>query len=105
MVRAMARSSSSQFSAPEESLGTYVINNGGGLDTGCSYSDLTINLFIPKVLNDSVLDSSGRINSSDLARLQSLGTISGNAQINMPTYDIDAPEIDKVYFKGCILRS
>ena len=99
-MRTMTRSSSSQFTPPKESLGTYVIDSGGGLDTGCSYNDLTINLYIPRVLNNSVLDVSGKINSSDVGRLQSIGTISGSARINMPTYDIDGPEIDKVYFNG-----
>lgn len=100
MMRAMKKSSSSQFIPPKESLGTYVANSGGGLDTGCSYNDLTINLYIPKVLNNGVLDVSGKINSSDVGRLQSIGTISGSVRINMPTYDIDGPEIDKVYFNG-----
>ena len=57
------RTSRSQFTPPKESLGTYVIDSGGG-------------------------------------RLQSIGTISGSVRINMPTYDIDGPEIDKVYFNG-----
>lgn len=98
--RAISSVSSSQFTPPESKLGTYVTSSGSGLDTGCTYTKLAINLYVPNVLNDSVLDHDGKIKSDQVSHLVSLGTIDNRAQLNMPTYDIDGPEVDYVYFNG-----
>lgn len=98
--RAISSVSSSQFTPPESKLGTYVKSSGSGLDTRCTYTKLAINLYVPNVLNDSVLDHDGKIKSDQVSHLVSLGTIDNRAQLNMPTYDIDGPEVDYVYFNG-----
>ncbi|MEI5638827.1 MULTISPECIES: esterase/lipase family protein [unclassified Pseudoalteromonas] len=100
----------SGISPPESKLGTYVIDNGSGLDTGCTYKSegpLRININIPKVLNDSVLHN-GRIDVTKLPDLVAQKVIGSTVMLSMPIFDVDSeysgpdrnPEIDKVSFNG-----
>jgi len=102
--------SSSPFAPPEEKLGTYVVNSGPGLDTGCSYrSDgpLIIHITIPKVVNDTQLDADGKL--KDAAKLIANGVLSAQFTLRFPVYDIDdkantggsfEPEVDRISFNG-----
>lgn len=100
----------SPFTPPTEKLGTYVINAGAGLDTGCTYRSggpLVINLALPKVVADSQLNPDGTLkNATALVNSQ---VISAQATIRFPVFDIDdkadtggviQPEIDRVSFNG-----
>ena len=105
----------SPFQPPEEELGTYVVNSGSGLDTGCTYrggGPLIINLKIPKVVNDTQLDGDGKLKNAQ--KLIDNGVISAQAVIRFPVYDIDdkavtdgtyAPEIDRVSFNGVFQKN
>ncbi|OEE67051.1 hypothetical protein A1OO_14915 [Enterovibrio norvegicus FF-33] len=105
------RSSSSGIAPPKETLGTYVLNSGGGLDTGCTYKSggpLIIKLPVPNVVNEAVLQSDGTIDPGKLANMQSQSVIGAKARISMPVFDIDSsanvpginPEVDVVSFNG-----
>lgn len=100
----------SPFQPPEEKLGTYVVNSGPGLDTGCTYRSggpLVIRLRIPKVVNDSQLNGDGTLkNAAELVRNR---VLSAQAVLRFPVFDIDdkantggqyAPEVDRVSFNG-----
>jgi triacylglycerol lipase len=100
----------SPFAPPEEKLGTYVINSGSGLDTGCTYrggGPLVIRVNVPKVVADSQINADGTLkNPSELVRNK---VISAQASIRFPVFDIDdkaapggnlAPEVDRVSFNG-----
>jgi hypothetical protein len=54
----------SPFQPPEEKLGTYVIDSGSGLDTGCTYrggGPLSIKLKVPATMNPQELNSDGTL--------------------------------------------
>lgn len=99
----------SPFQPPEEKLGTYVINAGSGLDTGCTYrggGPLVIRLTVPKVVNDAQLNADGTLkNAAQLVRDK---VLSAQATVRFPVFDIDdkavvsgiAPEVDRVTFNG-----
>jgi len=105
----------SPFEPPEEELGTYVVNSGSGLDTGCTYrggGPLVIKLKVPKVVNDKALGSDGKL--LEAQKLIDNGVISAQAVIRFPVYDIDdkavtdgtyAPEIDRVSFNGVFQKT
>jgi len=101
---------SSPFAPPEEKLGRYVVDNGPGLDTGCSFrgqGPLIIQLTVPATMNPNELNADGTL--KDPQKLIQNKVIGSQAKITFPTYDIDdqavtdgtyAPEIDKIYFNG-----
>jgi triacylglycerol lipase len=100
---------SSPFQPPDEGLGKYVINQGAGLDTGCTFSSgspLIINLFVPAVVNDARIDSNGTL--IDAADLVNKGRINAQAALRFPVFDIDSnanipgfqPEVDKISWNG-----
>ena len=101
---------SSPFPPPQEKLGTYVINAGAGLDTGCTYrggGPLVIRLTLPKVVNDTQLNSDGTL--KDAAAMVRNRVLSAQATLRFPVFDIDdkavtdgtfAPEVDLVTFNG-----
>lgn len=100
----------SPFQPPEEKVGTYVINSGAGLDTGCTYrggGPLVIKLKVPKVVADAQIGSDGKLLKP--AELVANKVLSAQAVIRFPVYDIDDkavtdgtyfPEIDRVSFNG-----
>ncbi len=107
---------SSPFDPGEEALGTYLVNSGPGLDTGCvfrSSSPLLISLPVPQVINPAVLNSDGTIKSSKIAQLIKDGVIGSKAVISFPVYDIDdkanvteiEPEVDEIYFNGELIKT
>jgi triacylglycerol lipase len=101
---------SSPFPPPTERVGTYVVNSGAGLDTGCTYrggGPLIIRLRIPKVVADAQLNPDGTLRNP--AQLVADQVLSAQAVIRFPVYDIDDlavtdgtyfPEIDRVSFNG-----
>lgn len=100
---------SSPFQPPDEGLGKYVINQGAGLDTGCTFSSgspLIISLFVPAVVNDERIDPDGKL--IDAADLVNKGTIGAQAALRFPVFDIDSnaninglqPEVDKISWNG-----
>lgn len=92
------RAGSSPFNPPEESDTTFVVDSGGGLDTGCTFRSGGPLRF--EVLVDRAFSA------ADIDRLKQSGKISDRAVLRMPAYDIDfdgggssyAPERDRVYF-------
>ncbi len=106
-------SASSGISPPKEKLGTYVVDSGPGLDTGCTFKSggpLVIELSVPQVVNDSVLIN-GKIDPEKVNHLVSEQIVSANVQISMPVFDVDSsasipgrnPEIDQVSFNGKVV--
>lgn len=101
----------SPFKPPKEELGTYVVDSGPGLDTGCTFRSggpLMIRLNIPKVVNENMLNTDGTLLKSAAAEMVRSGILSAQATLSFPVYDIDdkastsgfAPEIDRVSFNG-----
>lgn len=104
----------SPFDPPEEDFGKYVINSGGGLDTGCTYRSggpLIIRLAIPSPVNKNELNGDGTL--KDPQRLIGSGVLSDKATVRFPVYDIDddaniqdvAPEVDRVSFNGTFIKT
>jgi len=100
----------SPFKPPDEKLGVYVVNQGGGLDTGCTFRSggpLIIQLPVPVVVNPNQLNGDGTlINATHLIKNKVLGA---QAVLRFPLYDIDSganisppyqPEMDDVSFNG-----
>ncbi len=96
---------SSPFDPPEENDTNFVVDTGGGLDTGCTFRDGSPLVFNIKV--DRVLDDANR------NKLKANGLISETATIRMPAYDVDFdafvppynPERDIVTFNGHVVPS
>lgn len=100
---------SSPFEPPEKELGVFVINQGPGLDTPCTYRSggpLLVDIPIPAVVNPLRIDSNGYlINVSELIANNVIGP---NAIIRFPVFDIDSsanlpdgePEVDRLTFNG-----
>lgn len=92
---------SSPFDPPEENDTTFVVDQGPGLDTGCTFRNggpLIFNIEIDRVVGD-------------VATLKSNGLISATARFEMPAFDVDfdanvppyAPERDRVSFNGNVV--
>lgn len=92
---------SSPFDPPEENDQTFVVDQGGGLDTGCTFRSGGPLIFSIKV--DRVV--------GDVAKLKTNGMISEKAVLRMPAFDVDfdavvppyAPERDRVFFNGNVV--
>lgn len=105
-----AAQTTSPFTPPSEKLGTYVINSGAGLDSGCTFrggGPLLIKLKVPAIVNPKEIDSNGKLVNPQ--KLVNNGILSAKATIRFPVYDIDdkavtdgtyAPEIDRISFNG-----
>lgn len=105
-----AAQTSSPFAPPTEKLGTYVVDSGPGLDTGCTYrggGPLVIKLKVPAIINPKELNPDGTLKNPQ--KLVNNGILSAQATIHFPVYDIDdkavtdgtyAPEVDRVSFNG-----
>ena len=96
---------------PKETLGTYVIDTGPGLDSGCTYRSggpLLIDVPVPPVVNSSEIGADGFL--KDPAKLIASKVIGATAYIRFPAYDVDdkatgltagqSPEVDKISFNG-----
>ena len=91
---------SSPFNPPEHNDSTFVVDTGGGLDTGCTFRSGGPLVF------DVPVDRA--FTAADVAELKQKGLIAANAVVRMPAYDIDfdggggvyAPERDRVTFNG-----
>lgn len=105
---------SSPFEPPESDLGVFVVNSGGGLDTGCTFRSggpLIINVPIPAVVNPLRIDGNG--NLTNVQQLIKDKVIGAFAVIRFPVFDIDneavvtgaAPEIDAVSFNGTFQKN
>lgn len=99
MVQSSAHFGSSPFDPPERNDSTFVVDTGGGLDTGCTFRNggpLVFEVLVDRAFED------------DVQKLKSEGRISEKAVIRMPAFDIDftgggtrfAPERDRVFFNG-----
>ena len=104
-------SGSSPFNPPHEDDTLFVLDSGGGLDTGCTYrggGPLRINVRVKRhvgpVGGDGLL--------SDPQGMVQRGLISPKAKIILPVFDIDVngapgapPEVDRIFFNGHALGS
>lgn len=99
-------SGSSPFSPRDEDDTLFVVDTGGGLDTGCTFrggGPLRIQLKVKRYVGDVGAD--GRL--SDPGTMISRGYISPKAKIRFPAFDIDVngapgfpPEVDRIFFNG-----
>lgn len=95
---------SSPFAPPKRNDSTFVVDQGPGLDTGCTFRSGGPLRF--EILVDRALE-----NASDVSKLKEQGLISDKATIRMPAYDIDfdggggsyAPERNRVFFNGRVV--
>jgi pimeloyl-ACP methyl ester carboxylesterase len=105
---------SSPFTPPEEKLGLYVQNSGGGLDTGCTFRSggpLIIRFPIPATMHHDQVRADGTLANAGL--LVGNGVIGAQAVLRMPVFDIDssgggqgvAPEVDAVTFNGVFKKT
>lgn len=84
--------SSPWFEPPDDYR--FVRDVGGGLDTGCSYADLYIDLPVSRYFGHTV---GGRIDPA----LVEAGHVAPTAYLVLPALDIDTPfEVDNVYLNG-----
>ena len=99
--RALGRVQSSPFPPPEANDQTFVIDDGPGLDTGCTFRSggpLVFSIKVNRVVGD-------------VAQLLANDMISENAVLRMPAFDVDfdanvppyAPERDRVSFNGNVV--
>ena len=105
---------SSPFQPPAEGLGRYVINSGGGLDTGCTYRSggpLIIRFAIPSVVHPDYIRPDGTlVNASTLI---ANGVIGSQAILRMPVFDIDSSaatsgfsrEVDRLSLNGVFKKT
>ena len=97
-VQQLSHFGSSPFDPPEENDQTFVVDQAGGLDTGCTFHSGGPLVFSIKV--DRVV--------GDVAKLKANGMILENAMLRMPAFDVDfdapvtgfAPERDRIFFNG-----
>lgn len=105
---------SSPFAPPEEKLGTYVVDGGPGLDTGCTFRNggpLLIQLPVPTVVNPAEIGADGRLR--DPNKLVQAGVIGAQVTIRFPVFDIDSgavvsgiqPEVDRITFNGRFIKT
>lgn len=113
ITRGVAGPTSSPFTPPEEKLGTYVVNGGQGLDTGCTFRNggpLIIQLAVPAVVNPAEIGSDGRLR--DPNKLIQSGVLGAQVNIRFPVFDIDSnavvsgiqPEVDRITFNGRFIK-
>jgi len=107
---AVGAQTSSQFEPPVETLGTYVLNSGPGLDTGCTFRSggpLIVQIPVPAIVNPMEIGADGFLINPQ--KLIDNKVVSSEAIIGFPVFDIDsgantggqfAPEIDNVSFNG-----
>lgn len=99
--QASIRCGSSPFNPPEMNDTTFVVDCGGGLDTGCTFRDgspLVFNIEVTRVVGD-------------VDKLKANGLISEMATLQMPAFDVDFfggggqfnPERDRVRFNGNVV--
>ena len=92
---------SSPFAAPEPDDQTFVVDDGPGLDTGCTFrggGPLVFTIEVDRVVGD-------------VAQLKANDMISEEAVLRMPAFDVDfdanipgiAPERDRVSFNGNVV--
>lgn len=92
---------SSPFAAPKDNDTTFVVDCGGGLDTGCTFrggGPLVFNIKVDRVVGD-------------VQNLKANGLISETATLKMPAFDVDFfggggifnPERDRVSFNGNVV--
>lgn len=105
---------SSPFPPPKEDMGKYVMNSGGGLDTGCTYRSggpLLVRFKVPAPVNETQLNPDGTL--KDPGRLIADKVVGAKAKISFPVYDIDdkantggnyAPEIDRLSWNGSFIK-
>lgn len=105
---------SSPFPPPTEKLGTYVVDSGSGLDTGCTFRSggpLLIRLIVPATMNSEELNADGTL--KDPSKLITNKVIGNKMKISFPVYDIDdkavtsgfSPEIDRISFNGDFVKT
>jgi hypothetical protein len=92
--------STSPFPAPEKTEQTFVIDDGSGLDTGCTFRSggpLRIRLPIDRHIGD-------------VARLRAGGLVPATVRLEMPAFDVDTagapgfpPERDRVSVNGNVV--
>jgi len=100
----------SRIEPPKEKLGVIVVDQGAGLDTGCSFRSegpLVINVPIPAVVNENEINAGGKLKDPNkLIRNQVIGS---KAHIIFPGWDVDDkatpnssmnPEVDTITFNG-----
>ena len=99
---------SSPFAPPDPTDTTFVVDQGRGLDTGCTFRsrgplvfEIKVTRFVGEVNADGTL--------KDPATLIANGIVSDTATLNMPAFDVDfttsipppfQPERDKILFNG-----
>lgn len=95
---------SSQFQPKTPTDRRFVVNGGGGLDTGCTFRSggpLRIELPIARVVGET--DGEGRL-SNPVGLIQNGIVPKGYVTLSMPAFDVDTggspPEVDVVYFNG-----
>ena len=96
-----ARFGSSPFDPPEANDTTFVVDQDGGLDTGCTFRGGGPLVFSVRI---------GRV-VGDVAKLKQNNMISATAELRMPAFDIDFdgggsgfnPERDRVTFNGNVV--
>lgn len=105
---------SSPFPPPDEDMGKYVKNSGGGLDTGCTFRSggpLIVRITVPAPVNKTQLNADGTL--KDPAALVAAKVVGQRAKISFPVYDIDdkavvpgiAPEIDRLSWNGDFIKT
>lgn len=99
---------SSPFSPPDETDTTFVVDQGTGLDTGCTFRSegpLVFQIKIGRYVGD--INADGTLKDPDT--LIANGVVSNTATLRMPAYDVDFsasmsppyyPERDRVLFNG-----
>jgi triacylglycerol lipase len=114
LVVPAAAQTTSPFIPPQEKLGTYVLNSGGGLDTGCTFRSggpLIVRFPVPATMNHNEVDAQGLLTNPN--KLIGSSIIASTARIRFPVFDIDsgaatsgfAPEIDPLTFNGTFRKN
>lgn len=102
----------SPFAAPQADDRTFVVNEGPGLDTGCTYRSggpLIFNIEVTRYVGPTLADGTLR----DAGVLVQAGVLAPYATLVMPAYDVDfagaipgtAPERDRVSFNGTVMNA
>ena len=104
----------SPFPPPEEDMGKYVINSGGGLDTGCTFRSggpLIVRLKVPAPVNKTQLNADGTLKNA--AAMVAAKVVGARAKVSFPVFDIDdkavvpgiAPEVDRLSWNGEFIKT